>query len=168
MSGKPGVGIHRCEFIRQPFKMFAALQNGEIGFDKVAVISDRRIHQNLRARNWTWAGAWNFERFIEGERGGIAMRISREGEEPRKAYTGAYALLLREPIYEFSVPYKVEGGDRQIDEVRNIFTSFDDIFQSMTGRCWVYLSEETNEIGATFANQADAVMFSAMCSANKL
>lgn len=163
-----GVGIHRCEFIRQPFKMFAEVQNGLIAFEKVAVISDRRIYQNLRARNWTWAGAWNFERFLEGERGGIAMRIVREGEEPRKVYTGAYALLLRESVYEFNVPYKIEGGDRQIDEVRNIFTSFDDIFNSMTDKCWIYMSEDQNEIGGTFANQADAVMFSAMCAANKL
>lgn len=112
-------------------------------------------------------GSWNFEGYTEGERGGIRLRVHRDGEI-NYVYTGAYVLLLREPTYEFCVPIPQLGTQAGEIEMMQAFRSLDDIMPSLLGKSWVYGDENRNEFGATFTNQEDAVMFSAMYAANKM
>ncbi len=157
------IDLRKVEFVRRPFMMLDLISTGKIPFDVVMACSDNKFNSGLSRTSWPDKG-WNYERFTIGKNGGILLRLERGGLVEEQ-YAGTFILLLRESVFPYKITTKL-GLDRTVGEVRRMFSTLDEVMGSIQEPAWPYV--EGNEFGVTFANQEDAVMFSAMFSANQM
>lgn len=166
-SGEPvepeTININKNEFVRRPFMMLDLISTGKVPFDDVMACSDSTFNVGLGRSMWPDKG-WNFERFTIGKNGGILFRLERGGKVEEQ-YAGTFILLLRRAVFPFKITTQL-GMTHTVGHVRQMFSSLDALMGSVQEPVWPYV--EGNEFGLTFANQEDAVMFSAMFAANQI
>lgn len=157
------ININKNEFVRRPFMMLDLISTGRVPFDDVMACSDSAFNTGLGRSSWPDKG-WNFERFTIGKNGGILFRLERGGKVEEQ-YAGSYILLLRRAVFPYKITTQL-GLTHTVGNVRQMFSSLDALMGSVQEPVWPFV--EDREFGLTFANQEDAVMFSAMYAANDI
>lgn len=156
------VDINKLMFVKRPTLLLDLISTAVVPFESVFVSSSGRFNDNLNRFRWAWTACWNYETFSIGKRGGINIRMERQGKV-KEGYAGAYFVLLKNPFFEFKYATPL-GMDGTVGTVRKMCNTLDQIICVLSAPAWPYAAD--HEFGVTFANQEDAVMFSALLSAN--
>lgn len=158
------ININKLLFVRRPTLLLDLIGIGKVPFESVIISSSGRFNDNLNRFRWAWTGTWNYEAFSIGKKGGISLRMERNGKV-KEGYAGSYFILLRDPFFKFKYATSL-GNGKTVGEVRQMFKTLEDIFDTLQEPAWPYAAND--EFGITFSNQEDAVTFSAMLAANQI